>query len=187
MFGTLDFLTTATSELHLTTSDVPITMGTRPARSTRSKAEKQYLKRRAATLMWRLNRHIDAIKKKAVEASPSILVAVIGHQPTSILDLFEDDLSHGSTGANSDADEAPERACFMATPPRNDNGRGTTSPPTRRKNINANQARILAPETALRQQQGELDVHVRKLDRVYSDIEQKCLEAERPRVKKIYD
>ena len=54
MFDTLDFLATATSELHLAGPDVPVTTGTRPARSTGSKAEK-----------WCLNMHIDTIKKKA--------------------------------------------------------------------------------------------------------------------------
>jgi hypothetical protein len=54
MFDTLDFLATAISELHLAGSDVPVTTGTRPPRSNRSKTEK-----------WCLNRHIDTIKKKA--------------------------------------------------------------------------------------------------------------------------
>jgi hypothetical protein len=40
MFDTLDFLATVTSELHLAGPDVPVTTGTRPARSTGSKAEK---------------------------------------------------------------------------------------------------------------------------------------------------
>jgi hypothetical protein len=47
MFGSLDFLATATGELRLASPDVPITMGTRP---TRSKAKKQRLKGRDAAL-----------------------------------------------------------------------------------------------------------------------------------------
>jgi hypothetical protein len=57
-------------------------------------------------------------------ASSSTLVAIFVQQPISVLDLLDDDSSHGSTGANSDADEVLERACFMATPPQNDNGGG---------------------------------------------------------------
>jgi hypothetical protein len=55
-----------------------------------------------------LKRCIDATKKKAMEASSSTLVAVISHQPTSVLDLLKDDSSHGSTRANSDSDETQE-------------------------------------------------------------------------------
>jgi hypothetical protein len=117
MFGTLDFLATATGKLHLATLNVPTTMGTQFTCSNKSKAEKRCLKRRTTTLKRRLNRRADTNKKKAVEASSSILVAVISHQPTSVLDLLQDDSRHGSIGANSDADEVSKRACFIATPP----------------------------------------------------------------------
>jgi hypothetical protein len=72
-------------------------MGMQSKRSNRSKVEKRHLKRR-----------IDATKKKAMEASSSTLVAVISHQPTSVLDLLKDDSSHGSTRANSDSDKTLE-------------------------------------------------------------------------------
>jgi hypothetical protein len=98
--------------------------------------------------------------------------------PTFVLDLLEDGSSHGSTGANSDAYEAPKMACFVATPPRNKNGRGDDEPPIQEEYQRQRQGRILARENALRQQQEELHVLVRKLDRVYDGIEQKSLEAE---------
>jgi hypothetical protein len=41
MFGSLDFLATATGELRLADLDVHVTAGTSPAHSTRRKAEKQ--------------------------------------------------------------------------------------------------------------------------------------------------
>jgi hypothetical protein len=56
------------------------------------------------------------------EASPSTLVAIVGRQPTSVLNLLEDDSSHTWTEPNSNSDEVTRRACFMAMPPRNDNG-----------------------------------------------------------------
>jgi hypothetical protein len=40
MFGSLDFLATAMGELRLAYPDVPVVIGTGPARSARSKAEK---------------------------------------------------------------------------------------------------------------------------------------------------
>lgn len=49
------------------------------------------------------------------------------------------------------------------------------------------QARILAREATLQLQQEELDVLIRNLDRVYNDIEQKCIEDKRPRARKVYD
>lgn len=146
--STLDFLATAIGELRLATPDMPDTMGTRPTRTIRRKAEKWRLKRHAAALKRRLNRHTDVIKRKATEASSSTLVAIIVHQPTSVLDLLEDDSSHGSTEANSDADEALERACFMATPSRNDNGRGDKVSPNPEEEYKR-QACILAREASL--------------------------------------
>jgi hypothetical protein len=122
-FATLDFLATAIDNIYLTTLYVPISSGT-PTCSTRIKAEKRHLKRCATTLEHRLNMHTDAINKNTAGASPSILLVVIGHQPPSVHDLLENDLSHGSTEANSNTDESPERACFMATPPQNVKGRG---------------------------------------------------------------
>jgi hypothetical protein len=68
------------------------------------------LKSRVAALKRHLNRHTDAIKQRVAGALPSTLVVVIGHQPTSVLDLLKDVSSHDSTGANSEADHAPERA-----------------------------------------------------------------------------
>jgi type II secretory pathway component PulJ len=85
-------------------------MGTQPTCSTRSKAKEQRLKRHIAALRRRLNRHTET---KVVEATSSTMVAVIDRQPMSILDLLEDDLSHGSIGANSGAEEASKRAYFV--------------------------------------------------------------------------
>lgn len=59
----------------------------------------------------------------------SAVVAVIGHQPTSVLDLLEDDSSHGLTRAISDAEEATERDCFVAMSLPNDNGGGNKEAP----------------------------------------------------------
>lgn len=139
MFGTLDLLATATGDLRLTTPDMSVTTGTQLTRSTRSKVDKRCLKRRVVALKRHVNKHDDAIKKKAARALSLTLMA--GHQPTSILDLFENDSNHNLTRADSGADEALERAYFMATPPWNDNGMGTMSPPSRLSNINANARR----------------------------------------------
>jgi hypothetical protein len=109
MFGTLNFLATAIGELCLAIPNVPITVGVLPARSTKSKVEKRHLKRHATALKWRFNKHADAIRRKAVEASPLTLVAIIGDQPTFVLDLLKDDSSHDLTGANSNTDEVPCR------------------------------------------------------------------------------
>jgi hypothetical protein len=51
MFGSLDFLATANGDLRLADSNMYLTMGTRPARPTRSKEENQ-----------RLNGHTNAFK-----------------------------------------------------------------------------------------------------------------------------
>ena len=64
-----------------------------------------------------------------VEPPTSTLVAIVDRQPTSIFDLLEDDLSHGSTGGNSDAEEVLERVCFVAMSPLNENGRGGKEAP----------------------------------------------------------
>lgn len=125
------FLATATDELCLTTPDVPATMGIQSKCSIKSKTEKG-----------RLKMCVNTIKKKVVKASSSPLVAVISHQPTSILDLLEDDLSHGSTRANSDANEASGKACFMATLSRNNNGRGHEEAPNQEEEYH-HQTRIL--------------------------------------------
>jgi hypothetical protein len=125
-FGTLNFFATSTDKLSLVVRNVPVTMGTQPTHSTRSKAEKRRLKRRSTVLRRRLNRHT---RTKVVEALSSTLVAVINHRPTSVLDLVKDVSSHGLTGANFNAEEAPERACFVATPPPNDNGGGDKEVP----------------------------------------------------------
>lgn len=57
----------------------------------------------------RVNKRADTVKKKVTKASSSTVVAIISHQPTSVLDLLEDDSSHGSTKANFDDDEELER------------------------------------------------------------------------------
>lgn len=68
--------------------------------------------------MRRLNAHAIDIKRKEGGITPSTLVAMVGHQPTSVLDVLEDDSSHGSTsGPDDDAAEAIGRTCFVATPP----------------------------------------------------------------------
>jgi hypothetical protein len=144
MFGTLDFL--AIGELNLAALDVLVTVGARPARSTRSKAEKRCLKRRATTLKWCLNRHV---RSKATGAPTSTLVGVIGHQSTYVLYLLEDDSSRGLTGANSDAEEVLKSACFVAPPPLNENGRGDKEALNQEEY--QRQAHILAREASLRQ------------------------------------
>jgi hypothetical protein len=98
-FGSLDFLTTASDELCLADPDTHVIIGTRHACfvTIRSKAKRRCLKRCVTALKWRLNQLAAAIKQNAEEASPSTFVAVIGHQPISVLDLLEDDSSHDST------------------------------------------------------------------------------------------
>jgi hypothetical protein len=49
------------------------------------------------------------------------------------------------------------------------------------------QERILACEATIRQQQGELDALIERLDQVYDNIEQRCIEAEKPRERKTCD
>lgn len=56
-------------------------------------------------------------------------MTVIGHQPTSILGLLEDDSSHNMNGANFGANEVLERVCFVAMSPLNENGRGGKEAP----------------------------------------------------------
>jgi hypothetical protein len=65
MFGSLDFLTTATSELCLASPGAPIAMGMGPTHTAGSKAKKQCLKRHAASLNWHLNWVAIAIKQHA--------------------------------------------------------------------------------------------------------------------------
>lgn len=91
MFGSLDFLATTTGKFRLADPDMPVATGVGAGTtcSTRNKAEKQCLKRCIAALKRHLNRLVAAIKQQADEASPSTFVAIIGHQPTSILDLLE--------------------------------------------------------------------------------------------------
>jgi hypothetical protein len=106
-------------------------------RSTRSKADKRRLKRRAATLKRRLNQHTAATKQRKDEMPPSTLVVVAGRQPSPIIDLLEDDFNRISTEANSDADEVLERACFVATLPRNDNDEGDKEAPNQEEEYRA--------------------------------------------------
>jgi hypothetical protein len=127
-FGSLDFLATATGELRLTDPDILVATSAGPTRFTRSKAKKR-LKRHVAALQQHLNRLATTIKHRAEGTSPSTLVAVIGHQPTSVLNLIEEDSSHSSTESNFDANEVAERACFVATRPRNNNGGGDEESP----------------------------------------------------------
>jgi hypothetical protein len=134
-----------------------------PTRSTRSKAKKQRLKRCATALKQHLNRLVATIKKQVEATSLSTLVAVIGHQPTYILDLIKEDSSHGLTKPDFDVNEVAERACFMATPPWNDNGGGDEESPNREEECQ-HQACIL----------------IRKLDQIYGNIERKRLEVEKP-------
>lgn len=76
----------------------------------------------------RFNLLAAAIKQKMEGASPSMFVAIIGHQPNSILVLLEDDSIHSSIEEpDSNATEAIERACFVAT--RNKNDEGVRTPP----------------------------------------------------------
>jgi hypothetical protein len=57
-------------------------------------------------------------------------VAIISHQPTSILILLEDKSGHDLIEEpDTDADKAMGRACFVATPPRNMNGGVDVEPP----------------------------------------------------------
>jgi hypothetical protein len=125
-FGTLDLFATFTGELSLVIHGMPDTKGTQLTCSTGSKVEKRHLKRRVATLKRCLNRHN---KTKMVEAPSSTLVVVIDRQPTSVLDLLEDDSRHGSTGINSNAEEALKRVCFVETPSPNKNSRGDKEAP----------------------------------------------------------
>jgi hypothetical protein len=131
MLGSLDFLATATSELCLAGPHMLFITGTWSAFSVtaRSKVDKWCLKRLVAALKRRLNRLADANKQKAKEDSPSTSEAIIGHQPTSVLDLLEDDLNHNSIKLNFDVVEVVGRACFMATPPHKDNCGGTMKRP----------------------------------------------------------
>jgi hypothetical protein len=50
MFGSLDFLATATGELCLTDPNTPVAISAKPTRSTRSKAKNRRLKRRVVAL-----------------------------------------------------------------------------------------------------------------------------------------
>lgn len=87
MFGSLNFLATATDELRLIDPDMPVATGAGPTSSNWSKAEKRHLKRCAAALKCCLNQLTTAIKQKVEAAPPSTFVDVIGHQPTSVLNL----------------------------------------------------------------------------------------------------
>jgi hypothetical protein len=64
-----------------------------------------------------LNRLTNTIKQKTEGALPSTFVVVIGHQPTSVLNLLEDDSSHSSIDPNPDANKAVGMASFVTTPP----------------------------------------------------------------------
>lgn len=94
--------------------------------------------------------------------SPSAFVAIIGHQPTSVLDLLKDGSSHGSTKEpDTDAAEVARRACFVATPPQGENDGGAKNSPNQEEEDQCQcQAWMLTHEEALRQQQEELNAQV---------------------------
>jgi hypothetical protein len=144
-FVTIDFLATATDELSLAAPDMPDIVGARPARSTRSKAEKRRLKRRATTLKWRLNRHV---RSKAAGPLSSTLVAVIGHQSTSVLDLLDDDSSHGSIGANSDAEEVQKMPSSWCRRRRMKMAEGTRRPPIKKSTSSKRTFLLARPPSA---------------------------------------
>jgi hypothetical protein len=84
----------------------------------KTKEDKRRLKRHAIALKRRLKKHATAIKQKAGGITPSTLMAMIGHQPTSVLDLLEDDSSHGSTSEpDDDASKTVGWICVMAMLP----------------------------------------------------------------------
>lgn len=108
---------------------------------------------------------------------------MIGHPPTSILDLIEDDLSHRSTlGPDDDAAKAAWQICFMAMLPRDDDDAGDEAANQEEEYQRLCQAHILAcEELSLQRQQEELDALVHMCNRVYNDLERYRLEAKRPR------
>jgi hypothetical protein len=65
------------------------------------------------------------------------MVAVVGRQLTSILDLLEDDSSGALIESGLDSNETQERASFMATPPRGNNEGGKLGFPHPRGEISA--------------------------------------------------
>lgn len=105
--------------------------------------------RRVAALKRCLSRHT---KTKMVEAPSLTPVVVIDRQPTSVLDLLNDDSRHSSIGVNSDAKEAPKRVCFVATPPPNKNNRGDKESPNQEEYQRQHHTCILTREALLRQQ-----------------------------------
>lgn len=132
-FATLHFFATAADKHSLVIPGMPSTKGAQRTRSTRIKVEKRSLKRHVATLKRRLNRHT---RKKVVEAPSSTLVVVVDRQLTFVLNLLEDDSSHGSTGVNSDAEEVPKRAYFMSMPHQRKTTGETRRPAIKRKSTN---------------------------------------------------
>jgi hypothetical protein len=142
-FSTLDFLVTPTAS---SVSPPPMcrTPWAHDPRAPLGASREAMPKRHAAALKRCLNRHT---RSKVVEAPSSTLVPVVGHRPTSVLVLLEDDSSRGSTWANSDLEEAPERACFVATPLLNDNGSKDKETPNQEEEYQCQcQAHILAHE-----------------------------------------
>jgi hypothetical protein len=80
----------------------------------KTKEDKRHLKRHAIALKRCLKKHVAAIKQKEGGITPSTLVAMIGHQPTSVLDLLEDDSCHGSTSEpDDDASKTVGQICVM--------------------------------------------------------------------------
>jgi hypothetical protein len=94
--------------------------------------------------------------------------------------------SRGSTEPNFDIDEMVGRVCFMVASPQNDNGGETRSPLTTKKSISASVRRASSPERPPSDSRRR-SLTPSSVDWVYDDIEQKCLEAEKPWARKVYD
>lgn len=91
----------------------------------KTKEDKQCLKRRAIILRRCLKKYATTIRQKEKGITPLTIMAMIGHQPTPVLNLLEDDLSHRSTlGPDDDAAKAVWQTCFVAMLPRDDDDAG---------------------------------------------------------------
>lgn len=105
-FGSLDFLAEKTGELRLVSPSMASATGPGPRHSTKTKAEKQRLRRRATAQKRRLNKLAAAARQQA---------EVIHHRlwwPSSVAGLHPSSTSSRTARATlSDSDEAQERAC----------------------------------------------------------------------------
>lgn len=141
MFVSLNLLATATGELRITDPNMSFTTGTRPARSTRSKAKKRCLKWCTAALKKYLNRHTDAIKQRAAKALPSTLSVISQHLSSTCSRTVRATSQRGPTLTPTRHRKEPvswQRRHEMTLT-------GTTRSPTRRKNISASTRRISLP------------------------------------------